>query len=272
MATLSQDELRTMIARTVERYRSTPGDAPPPQLIEAMVGLETGDTNDYTLVQPQSGAIGLGQIMTSGLEWDLAIRSPEFRARWGDVSSSRLVDPEFNLDVMVNGVNARQEMGGALTDWYMTSASYLGGATVNGFNNESDSLGTSGREYVAGVQTRITRNWGASYTMGIDRLQPGAVINPGNTFASYYDPDVEYNDVNVPGAESTDASVPESADTIYNLESFASGRETIGDVITGGVLDWPNQAASAIREYLPRVGLFLLGLVLLIGAVFLARR
>ena len=272
MTTLSQDELRAIIGRSVERYRSTPGDAPPPQLIEAMIGLETGDTNDYGLVQPQSGAIGLGQIMTSGMEWDLALRSPEFRARWGDVSPSRLVDPEFNVDVMVNGMNARQEMGGALTDWYMAAASYLGGATTDGFNEAEDTLGTSGREYVLGVQTRISDNWGKSYTTGIDALQPGAVIDPKNVFSSYYDPNVLYNWRGVPGSNFTDIESPATAEEIYNLEQFGSGPTTVGDVITGGVLDWPRQVAAAAREYLPRVGLFLLGVVLIVGAVFLVRR
>lgn len=276
MANLTREELRGYIDEAVARYRATPDDAPPPQLIEAMVDLETGGTFEYDTVDPLSGAAGLGQIMVEGQEWYWFVSDPDVKARWGDVSASRLADPAFNLDVMVYGMNRRQEQGGALTDWYMASASYLGGATVKGFNEKKDSYGTNGREYVAGVQERIAKQWGSSYVMGIDALQPGAVINPLNVFESYYDPDVQYNETNVPRQNAADRGAqPRSAEQIYDSEMFTTGGPTVGDIIggaAGDVLDWPDQIAGAVGAWLPRIGLFLLGLLALVGAVVIGKR
>lgn len=283
MSAMTRAELRTLIAERLVNYGGPElKDTPPPQLVEAMVDVETGGNLDPAFVDPVSGARGLGNITLEGQEWGWVQSDPEFRARWGnDVSDRRLGNAAFNLDVMIYGLNRRQEMGGAYTDWYMTSAGYLGGATTSGFNAEKDGYGTTGQQYVKLVQDRIADNWSESYVLGIDALQPGTVRNAQNPGNASYDPDKNIDPVRLAGAVYTGGDIsigsaqsgPVTADIIYDLEAFTDG--AVKTPLEGGGLGLPSvvgDIAGTVGRWLPRIGLFLLGIVLIIGAVMLGRR
>lgn len=276
-------EWRDEISSIVQQYRQTPGDAPPPQLVEAMVNLESGF--DARLIQPESGAIGLGQVMTNGMEWQAFVNDPVMQARYPgakDDPTGFLLNGANNLEVMIYGLNMRQEMGGALQDWYMTAASYLGGATVDGFNGEADALGTNGQAYVMRVQEYIADTWGMDTLETIDRANPGAVMyglsgDPGRV---YFDPN---------RLSALDGSIPAvgyDPNDLYTEEHYLKADD--GGVLGGvwgkikDVYDIAKDPAGAIGALisaivdgigavLPRIGLFIAGAAILGVGLYAAR-
>lgn len=184
MAALSVEELRAIIAKRtaafIDQHQNRPGfKAPPPQLIEAMIDTETGGTLDPGFVDPVSGALGLGNITTDGYEWGI------YKASHPDAKESDLLKPDVNIDVMIEGLSARQDEGmqtrdmgglGSYADWYMAGAGYLGGANEAGFSDAIDGYGTSGAEYVRRLRLYINRIWGPETAKQIDLLQPGAAV------------------------------------------------------------------------------------------------
>ena len=92
MASMGTEEFRKLLADRLEKFiKRTPDrdqyPVPPPQIIEAMVDVETGGTFDPDFVDPNSGAIGLGNIMLDGLEWGV------YKANHPDAKESDLTDP-----------------------------------------------------------------------------------------------------------------------------------------------------------------------------------
>lgn len=262
---------RAEILDITRQYRNTPGDAPPPQLVEAMVNLETGGTFDPALVDP-SGATGLGQVMTNGAEYAAFMADPVMRAKYP--GGPNLLDGYQNLEVMVYGLNMRQELGGALSDWFMAAASYLGGADTSGFNGNADSYGTDGRAYALNVRDYIVNTWGMEAADVIDYAQPGAVMGLTNDTA-YFDAGRQ-SFSNTQPKPSTDARVPATYDDLFNEKVYDNDGSVLGNLIDGAgdVLDFVKDPAgavtgvldgivSAVGRALPRVGLFLAGLVIL---------
>src|SRR5215204_5411187 len=115
---------RPLIKQEAARYANTSGGAPPWQVIEGMVDLESGgNPNNVTAVGNGDVAVGLGQITSRGLEYDL------YRKRFPN-GPTDLTDPQTNMRIMVLGLDHRQEMGvtaqsqgkpHALTNWFVAA-------------------------------------------------------------------------------------------------------------------------------------------------------
>ena len=272
MATLTVEELRAIIAervkKAIERGQNRPGEkVPPPQILEAMIDLETGGTLDPAFVDPISGAIGLGNIMPDGLEWGV------YKANQPDAKESDLTDPAVNIDVMIDGLSYRQYLGqqekdaggmGAYADWYMASAGYLGGANNAGFNTKADAYGTTGQDYVRRLRAYITRVWSAETARKIDLLQPGAAVAAGGDWGE--------------GAISFDPDAPTDATDYFGdlLDSFKSGLSSGYNYVKDEASDIAGKVISGIVSGLaaiaPRVGLAVAGLALsVVGIVILFR-
>lgn len=283
MAALTVEELRAIIAervkKAIERGQNRPGDkVPPPQLLEAMIDLETGGNLDPAFVDPASGAIGLGNIMPDGLEWGI------YKANHPDAKESDLTDPAVNIDVMIDGLSYRQYLGqqekdaggmGAYADWYMTAAGYLGGANNAGFNTKADAYGTTGESYVRRVRAYITRVWSAETAREIDLLQPGAAVAAGGDWGEgkiTFDPDAPTGSTDYFG-NLLDSFKDGLSDVYESGKDYASG--LLGD-IQRAVADEIKKAIGgiigAISDSLPRVGLAVGGLALaIVGFVVLFR-
>lgn len=175
---------RPLIKQETARYADTPGGAPPWQVVEGLVNLESGgDPNNVTDAGNGDVAVGLGQITTRGYEYDL------YRKRFPN-GPIDLTDPQTNMRITVMGLDAREEQGiraaeagqpHALSNWFVAAAAYFGAATNEGVNNATDRLGTSGPNYVSRIQT---------YMRDVLRLTPtqidaiGAGTNAGGNLGS----------------------------------------------------------------------------------------
>lgn len=232
MAALSTADLRTLISARLSAYvdahQNQPGyKAPPEQLIESMVMLETGGVPDPAFTDPMSGAIGLGQITLDGSEWS------DWRANHPDADASKLTDGAYNLDVMIAGLAQRQSDGdllqnqgetGAYADWYMAAAGYLGGASEDGFNGQPDAYGTTGQDYIRRVRAYIVATWDQQTADDIDGLYKGAAVAAGGDWANgaiTYDP-------NAPAAEQHATLLDRL------LKKVGSGLAVPGDLIDKG--------------------------------------
>ncbi len=154
MTAYTAAQWRPMLRQETARYANTPGGAPPWQIAEGMIDLESGgDPSNVTDVGNGDVAVGLGQITTRGLEYDL------YRKRFPN-GPTDLTDPQTNLRVMILGLDSRQEMGveaakhnqpHALSNWLVTAAAYFGAGSNEGINTKSDRFGTTGDTYVAHI-------------------------------------------------------------------------------------------------------------------------
>jgi hypothetical protein len=274
MASISREELALIVADKTALYRATPGDAPPPQLVEALIELESesdGATFRTDLVDASSNAQGLGQIIVGRADWGYAAADPIFKQQYGTPEASRLLDPEYNVAMVVSALNARQELGiakqGAYRDWYMAAAGYFGGADNDGFIAGADDVyDTTGPSYLRGVFDRVTDKWGIELAVGIDALQPGTGVS------GVYNPDAQYA-----GEESDPSSpYPQIADTyytaaqIYDMERYTGGKRR--DMPTYAGTGWLDTLFGTLGGWASRVGLFLAGVILLGGAVVLSKR
>lgn len=264
---------RDAIWEITGQYRDTPGDAPPPQVIEAMVNLETGGTFDPSIVHPSSGAIGLGQVMKTGMEYGAFVNDPAMKAKYPN--GPDLFDGYQNLEVMVYGMNMRQELGGALSDWFMASASYLGGADTSGFNTSVDAQGTSGRAYAQQVMRYVHDTWSMHTLRHIDNLQPGAVMNylADNPAEIWFDPDQRTAD---PFSFDNKKTPEESAEEIYKGVTLFKRTEAgaVWDILkdpSGFMSGVADAFMTLIGSALPRVGLFAVGVVILLVGLWAAK-
>lgn len=259
MTTYTADDWRPYLNSLVTKYKDDKYGAPPEPIAEGIIAVETGETFDPTTYEPSSGAIGLGQITTTGMEW------AEWKKLHPDADPSQLNDPQYNMDVMYYGLYVRHRYAeddafagrpAAGRDWYMTAAQYLGGADESGFNDAADAYGTTGRSYVRAVYDYIKSVFGEKTAQDIDHMQAGTAFRDG------YDQTPEFWAGADPGAA--------DANPMF-------GKPVNGGAIVGGVLE---KAASQVIGYLgdqvgallhasgpfvARAGLFILG-VLIAGA------
>ena len=272
-----RDTLEYTLGAVNDELNSMGYDPVPPQLIEAQVNLETGGTFDPGLVHPSSGATGLGQIMTGGLEYG------HYRdAVDPTITPDRLTDPETNLRVMIHGMAYRKELGeqereaggtGAWADWMMAAAGYLGGANNAGFNTAADSNGTTGMDYVRTLQRYIRGVWGDKAADDIDVLGEGAAVAAGGNWESgaiTFDPDAPGTDRK--GEIAALASLFETyGDGL--LEPQDEGRDTsVQGQVTAAVMAALGPLVDMVKEYAPRVGIALAGIVAAsMGAYVLTR-
>lgn len=281
MTALSIEELRAVIAKRVAAYvdqhQNQPGyKVPPPQIVEALIDLETGGTYDPGFVDPSSGALGLGNITLEGTEWGL------WKAIHPDAQPDDLLNADTNVDVVINGLSARQSSGqierdaggtGSYADWYMAAAGYFGGANEAGFNTSADSYGTTGQDYVRRLRAYITRVWSAETARDIDLLQPGAAVAAGGDWgegAITFDPN----------AGATDKSGELLGRLFSNFKTGLSIAANLARDSTSGITDPIGDAVrkafgevyGAIVFALPRVGLAVGGLALaVVGLLVLLR-
>lgn len=252
-------------------------DPVPPQLIEAQVNLETGGTFDETLVDPYSGAVGLGQITEGGLEYGWYKQNID-----PTVEPSDLTNPVTNLRIASYGMAYRKELGeiekeaggmGAWADWFMAAAGYLGGANNAGFNTKADAYGTRGEDYVRRVRQYIQQTWGAKAAEDIDLLGEGAAEIQGDDWLSETAP-ISF-DPTEPGArdKAEERSILQRLFDGYgsgNLDTQDEGRDTsIGGQIREALSSF---VVDLIGPALPRIGAAVAGLALFgIGAVVLLK-
>lgn len=248
----------------VNLHQGRPGyDIVPPHIVEGIINVESGgDPNAYNA---GSGAAGLGQITEGGLEWGAYLRDHP------DAKFSSVSDPDVNIDVMIAGLSARHASGvtdrlqggnGAQQDWYMTAAGYLGGADNDGFNGASDSLGTSGPEYVRRVRLYIMRTWGTDTASEIDSLEPGAAKARGGDWQEggiFYDP--------------TAKAASKHKDLLDKiLGGFSDGLSGAVDGAKDAVSGALDGLWEGITGAAPRFGIGLLGIVIVGLGVFVVLR
>jgi hypothetical protein len=271
MTAMAIEDFRKLLGERLNAWTDThqnqPGyRVPPPQIIEGMVNLES--SFDPELVQPGSGAIGLGQITTGGLEWGI------YQADHPGADPNKLTDPATNLDVMIEGLSYRQAQGeqqnGAWQDWYLAAGGYLGGLNNDGTDNGPDGLGTTWQDYVRRVRTYIGATWGNQAAIDVDLLQPKAAVAAGSDWTEgeiTYDP--------------TAKAGPEPQTLLDRLIStFGSGVKTVTNAATGAVSGVASDVVNAlwgviggtVKAWAPRVGLAVGGLALLVVGVLVLTR
>lgn len=270
MTAMSVTDFRSVVTKRLQAYidahQNQPGyKAPPPEIIEGMVNLESGFDPD--LVDPSSGAIGLGQIIASenGYEWGV------YKASHPNAKPEDLKDPATNIDVMIEGLSARQAEGelgrdqggpGAYEDWFMASAGYLGGADESGFNGLADSYGTTGSSYVRRVRDYIVQTWGEQTAKDIDLLQRGAAVAAGD---DWLNGEITY-DPNAPEADRPD----DLFDKLLGL--FDKGLSGAKDAVTDVAGDVLSGLLGFIVTWAPRAGMAIAGIAAVaIGVVVLAK-
>lgn len=245
-------EIRPYLDGLVKQYSTQPGGIVPEPIAEAVIAVETGETFDPTTYEPSSGAIGLGQITTTGQEWDWWKTDVDPNA-----TAEQLADPEYNMDVMYYGLHRRHEEAekaafagqpAAQRDWYMTTAGYLGGADNSGFNSAADSYGTTGPTYAKAVYDYIARTFGQDVATGIDKSQVGTA------FADGYDKPARF-----------DASADAGAEGTW-IDRGANAGKKVLEKAASQVIDYLGNQIGALFSYsgpfLARAGLFVLGLAL----------
>lgn len=262
-----------------------PGEygAVPPELLEAIVNLESGGEPNA-----QTGtATGLGQIMPTGLEYNAAVSDSRFVSKFGNAPN--LYDPEQNLAVMAIGLTARHDAGvasrldggyGTWADWYGTSLGYFGAvgndndpATNKPYSEAytpTDSAIDNGDGNVTGIGyfDRIAEyvafgqpNNGASgwdrYTK-LDKLGPGSF----NPITKEYNHEALYTEVN-------DQSVWNwVSDTgkewaVKGADVVDSATDSVGNAVKSAIMS----IVRPLIEFAPRAGFIILGGLLVIGAV-----
>lgn len=142
---------RGTIQQTTAAYANEPGGAPPWPIVESMVDIESG--GDASLVDPFSGAVGLGQIVKGGYEYgEYAAANPG--------ATIDLRDPRTNLSIMVYGLARRHQQGGFYANWYGAAGGYLGAATVSGPTGTRDAYGTGYAEYTGRIRDYLRSVFG----------------------------------------------------------------------------------------------------------------
>lgn len=277
MASMGTEEFRKLLADRLEKFiKRTPDreqyPVPPPQIIEAMVDVETGGTFDPDFVDPNSGAIGLGNITVDGLEWGV------YKANHPDAKESDLTDPAVNLDVMIEGMSYRAHLGkkegeigslGLYEDWYLAAGGYLGGLTNDGEERGPDAYGTTWRDYVRRVRGYITRVWSAETARDVDIITPKAAVAAGGDWgegAISYDVDAVAAD----DRQERYTKLVMTYGTGIDIGGLISGitdplKDVAGQVISG--------ILSGLAAIAPRVGLAVAGLALaVVGIAVLFRK
>lgn len=118
-------------------------DQIPPEIVESLINLETGGTWNPNLVNPSSGATGLGQFLPDGsqeLAWYEELSD-------NDITRDDLTNPRTSINLVAFGLGARMSQVGS-ESWYDAGMAYFGCLGPDGKIDRSRSDGnTSCQQY-----------------------------------------------------------------------------------------------------------------------------
>ena len=178
---MSASAYRQDIMDLVKRYGTTPGGAPPGEIVEAMVQAESG--GDIT-ARNQDGGLGLGLIDPDSDAWAWYLEDRSLVAQYGTDPNTVLVNPRANLEILAMELNRRQELGlaavesgepGAWADWYAAALGHWG-------YTDNTGMRVSGTDYDAQndyleIIAYVTQQWGDERNIAIDKQNPGAMAH-----------------------------------------------------------------------------------------------
>lgn len=248
---------RELAKEASARYADTPDGAPPWELIEAAINLEsTGDPNAQGPPTIYGPAQGLTQMVATGLDWPMWITQG---APDADYLSDpyNVWNPETNINAYAHALNWRQERWdepdgaggylfpdpsgkayiGAMRNWFVAATSYFGAANNSGINTAADVLGTSGVDYANTLYDYIMETFGHDRAQSIDAEFFGEVTQLANEDEGWTGPDGKIR------------------------EGIEDGIE---DAVLGPLVDALNDIMAQVPEIAARTGLFLTGGVLLL--------
>lgn len=270
-------------------YRKVSADFPgeygavPPELLEAIVNLESGG-----VATAQTGtATGLGQIMPTGLEYNAAVSDQRFVSKFGNAPN--LYDPEQNIAVMTIGLAARHDAGvasrldggyGTWADWYGTSLGYFGAVGNDNdpatnapysetFTPEDSALNNrdtniNGREYLNRIGEYVAYGSGADTWKAysdIDKLGPGSF----HPLTGAYDHDALYTKADEIGGKTVWSWVSDTGKewAVKGADAVDSATDSVGNAVKSAIMG----IVRPLIDFAPRGGFILLGSLLVIGAV-----
>lgn len=228
-------EWRDIIRTESSRYAGSPGDAPPWQLVEAIVHARSG--GDPAALKGE--ARGLALIVPGSRAY------AEYVERYGHEPD--LYDPADNIGVLTHELDRLQETGedaaaagkpAALHDWFGASLGFAGYADNTGMVNRSKQgdkeNAKAAYEYDTAVRDYIIAVHGLGTVSDIDKLQPGSVRSNGEQLEIVgSDAPIDRDGMDLPGLPGIDVGNP------------------VGQ-LTGFISKWAG-----------RIGLWLLGLIVL---------
>lgn len=176
---------RNDIADLIRKYGQTPGGAPPPELVEAVVHAESG--GDPHVRTERGGGRGLALIDPADDAWQWYLQS-DLVDTYGTDPDTVLFNPRGNLEILALELNRRQELGiaareagraSALEDWFVTALAHRGYADNRGIVSGRHEPGRV-VQYDATVKGYIAQQFGGpAAVLAIDEMQPGSVQTDG---------------------------------------------------------------------------------------------
>jgi len=175
---MSASAYRQDIMDLVKRYGTTPGGAPPGEIVEAMVQAESG--GDIT-ARNQDGGLGLGLIDPDSDAWAWYLEDRSLVAQYGTDPNTVLVNPRANLEILAMELNRRQELGlaavesgepGAWQDWMVAAMGHWGHIDNAGKNGQN---GANAAADYGEITKYAIENFGADRVTAIDAENPGTV-------------------------------------------------------------------------------------------------
>lgn len=243
---LAQGEWGDVINRTTEEFAQTVNGAPPPVVIEGILQAQNGQS---PMTTGEGQGVGLANLaMTSE---DVRMYQQTYGAE------PAMWDPETSIRVVTNATNLRQERGGYLADWHAAAFGITGAVDETGINQtmpEDEMVRARywGIDYLSYFNSARAAT-GKDVWAEIDALQPGTL-----SFGS---------DDSATGIVVTP---PDGGDPQTTPEPQGEGLPDEGliDAVASGVADrlgiteGVNSIIDAVREWLPRIGLFIAGTAL----------
>ena len=247
MAALAAD-YRSTLSEVSAKYANTPGGAPPPELLEAIIHVESG--GDPAARGPNDER-GLALTSPNSTAWSWYLESP-LMPQYG-ASPDILHDPRAAMEVLALEVDKYQESGlidanaggtGALQDWFMTALARKRLADNDGLRKTE---GYEATTHYGDLVFYMDAQFGEETSERIDGAFPGALVNPKNGDPVTYDPTVGSD---VENMHPKDPKLP-------NLNPAA------------GALDALKKLTAKAGEFGMRAGVFLVGIILAgLGAWF----
>lgn len=257
----AQGNYADVINRTVDRYADTPNGAPPGVIIEGI--LQTQAKPDIRMSTGSGVPQGISGLALDSEDMRL------FQERYG--REAEMWNPEEAIDLVANSTNARQEMGGLYADWIASAFAVTGAIDHTGLkpgltDEQKQKAQAWFSDYATFLGDRQRSGNDAQLINKLDALQPGSIVLGTNAqgqkeFSIAVDADFSGNPHYQKEWSNASSSVKDWATGIPGAIADATGISSGVSAIVGAVSSW-----------LPRIGFFLVGAVLLLIGVWLLAR